>query len=110
MPWAGFSLTLEDNKQGERSLMAIQLTPEQEKRVAAVIRRGAYQTADEVVEAALAAVEQRALPGFAGSQEDLEKLLADGLASKQLTESEFWDSVNQQTDALLGEHKAAPRS
>jgi hypothetical protein len=42
--------------------------------------------------------------------ENLEVLLAEGLASKQLTESEFWASVNRQTDALLAEHKAAPRS
>jgi hypothetical protein len=47
--------------------MTIHLTPEQEPRVQAVISRGAYQSADEVVEAALAAVEQRTVPGFCGN-------------------------------------------
>ncbi len=90
--------------------MTIHLTPEQERRVQAVINRGAYQSAEEVVEAALAAVEQRALPGFAGTQEELEALLAEGLASKEFTEGEFWAVVNRQTDTILAEHKSGPRS
>jgi Arc/MetJ-type ribon-helix-helix transcriptional regulator len=89
--------------------MSIHLTPEQERRIQAVVRRGAYKTADEALEAALAAVEQRALPGFSGTPEELEALLAEGLASATLTEDEFWDSLNKQTDALLAEHKASPR-
>jgi len=88
--------------------MAIQLTPEQERRVQAVVRRGAYQSAEEVVEAALAAVEQRALPGFTGTPQELDALLAEGLASKQIAEDEFWASVNQEVDALLAEHKSSP--
>jgi len=89
--------------------MTIHLTPEQERRVQAVISRGAYESVEEVVDAALAAVEQRAVPGFAGTQEELNALLAEGLASKELTEDEFWRSVNSQTDAILAEHKAGPR-
>ena len=88
--------------------MAIQLTPEQERRVQAVVRRGAYQSAEEVVEAALAAVEQRALPGFTGTPQELDALLAEGVASKQIAEDEFWASVNQEVDALLAEHKSSP--
>jgi hypothetical protein len=42
--------------------------------------------------------------------EELDTLLAEGLASKQLTEDEFWSSVSKQTDALLAEHKTGPRS
>jgi Arc/MetJ-type ribon-helix-helix transcriptional regulator len=90
--------------------MAIQLTPEQERRIQAVIRRGAYESAEEVVEAALTAVEQRTVPGFTGTQEELDILLAEGLASKQLAEDEFWDSVSRQTDAVLAEHKTGRRS
>ncbi len=90
--------------------MAIHLTPEQERRIEAVIRHGAYRTADEVVEAALAAVEQHALPGFSGTQEELDHLLREGLESRQLTEDEFWGSVDKQTDGLLAKHKASPRS
>jgi hypothetical protein len=37
-------------------------------------------------------------------------LLAEGLASKELTEDEFWGSVSRQTNALLAEHEAGPRS
>ena len=37
--------------------MTINLTPEQERRIQDVIRRGAYGSVEEVVEAALTAVE-----------------------------------------------------
>jgi Arc/MetJ-type ribon-helix-helix transcriptional regulator len=89
--------------------MTIDLTPEQETRLQAIISRGAYQSVEEVVEAALAAVEQRTLRGFSGTPDELDALLAEGTASKELTESEFWGSVNQQTAALLAEHKTASR-
>ncbi len=49
--------------------ITIHLTPEQERRVQDVIRRGAYNSVEEVVDAALAAVEQRTVPGFAGTRE-----------------------------------------
>jgi hypothetical protein len=58
----------------------------------------------------LAAVEQRVVPGFAGTQAELDTLLAEGLASKELPEDEFWRSVNTQTEAMLAEYKADPRS
>ncbi len=86
--------------------MAIQLTPEQERRVQDVISRGGYESVEEVVDAALAAIDQRIVPGFAGTREELDVLLAEGLASKELTEDEFWNSVNAQTDALLAERKS----
>jgi Arc/MetJ-type ribon-helix-helix transcriptional regulator len=85
--------------------MTIHLTAEQERRVQAVLNCGAYESVEEVVEAALAAVEQRTIPGFSGTTEELDALLADGLASKVLTEAEFWSAVDEQTDALLAEHK-----
>jgi plasmid stabilization system protein ParE len=56
-------------------------------------------------DAALAAVEQRTLPGFAGTPDELDALVAEGLASKELTETDFWDSVSQRTDILLAERK-----
>lgn len=90
--------------------ITIHLTPEQERRVQAVIRRGAYDSVEEVMEAALTAVEQRTVPGFSGSREELDTLLAEGLASKDLSESEFWGTVNKQTDAMLSEHKTGPGS
>ena len=90
--------------------MTIRLTPEQERRIRAVLSRGAYESVDQVVEAALTAVEQRTVPGFAGTPEELDTLLAEGLASKELTEDEFWSSVSKRTDALLAEHKTGPRS
>ena len=90
--------------------MTIHLTPEQERRIRAVLSRGAYESVDQVVEAALTAVEQRTVPGFAGTPEELDTLLAEGLASKQLPEDEFWNSVGKQTDALLAGRKTGPRS
>ncbi len=89
--------------------MTIYLTPEQERRLQAVIRRGGYKSLEEAVEAALTAVEQRTVPGFAGTQEELDTLLAEGLASQQVGEDEFWDSVNRQTDSMLAEHKTGRR-
>jgi Arc/MetJ-type ribon-helix-helix transcriptional regulator len=89
--------------------MTIRLTAEQERRVQEVVSRGAYESVEEVVEAALAAVEQRAVPGFEGTPEELDSLLAEGLASKELSELEFWRSVDGRTDALLAEHKSGPR-
>jgi Arc/MetJ-type ribon-helix-helix transcriptional regulator len=90
--------------------MNIHLTPEQERRVQAVMSRGAYESVEEVVEAALAAVEQRAVPGFAGTPDELDALLAEGLASQELAESDFWRSVHTQTDALLAGRKRSSRS
>jgi DNA-binding NarL/FixJ family response regulator len=65
---------------------------------------------EEVVEAALTAVEQRIVPGFSGTQEELDTLLAEGLASKEIAEDEFWSSVNKQTDTMIAEHKSGLRS
>lgn len=90
--------------------ITIHLTPEQERRLQDVIHRGSYDSVEEVVEAALTAVEQRAVPGFAGSPQELDTLLAEGLASKELLEGQFWGAVNKQTDAMLGERKTGPHS
>jgi Arc/MetJ-type ribon-helix-helix transcriptional regulator len=90
--------------------MTIHLTPEQERRIRDVISRGAYESVEEVVDAALAAVEQRTVPGFTETQEELDALLAGGLASKELTEDEFWSSVDAQTVAILAQHKTRPCS
>jgi Arc/MetJ-type ribon-helix-helix transcriptional regulator len=104
------SSILKPTNNERQNTMTIHLTAEQERRVRAVISHGAYESVEEVVDAALAAVEQRTVPGFAGTQEELDDLLAEGLASKDLMEDEFWTSVNSQTDAMLSEHKTGPRS
>jgi hypothetical protein len=59
--------------------MTISLTPEQERRIQAVIRRGAYESFEEVVEAALTAVEQLTVPGFAGTQQELDNVSGCGV-------------------------------
>ena len=68
----------------ETAAMTINLTPEQESRLQALLSRGAYESVEQVVEAALSAVEQRTLPGFAGTPDELDALLAEGLASGEL--------------------------
>jgi hypothetical protein len=68
------------------------------------------ETPVQGVHAGWNAVEQRSVPGFEGTQAELDALLAEGLASKELTEDEFWRSVITQTDALLAEHKTGARS
>ena len=62
------------------------------------------------MEAALTAVEQLTVPGFAGTQQELDSLRAEGPASKQLAEDESWSSVGKRTDAMLAEQKTSPRS
>ena len=62
--------------------MTIHLTPEQEERIRAVMQRGSYDSVDEVMEAALVAVEQRATA-----------------PSPEPTESEFLDSLKGLTEA-----------
>jgi Arc/MetJ-type ribon-helix-helix transcriptional regulator len=108
LPEGIFSPTLKMTN-ARNNTVTINLTPEQERRIRAVLDRGAYKSVEEVVEAALMAVEQRTVPGFAGTPEELDALLAEGFASKQLTEDDFWSSVRERTDALLDEHKTGPR-
>jgi Arc/MetJ-type ribon-helix-helix transcriptional regulator len=90
--------------------MAIQLTLEQEQRIQAVISAGAYRSSADALDAALAAMEMAATLGFKGSAEELEGLLTEGLASKELTEEEFWDSVDQETNAMLSAYKQGLRA
>jgi Arc/MetJ-type ribon-helix-helix transcriptional regulator len=82
--------------------MTIHLTLEQERRIHAVMGRGAYESVEDVLDAALAAVEQRTVPGFGGTQEELDALLAEGLGSKELAEDELRGSVNTRAHALAG--------
>ena len=88
----------------------IRLTADQERRIEEVVQRGSYDSAAEVVEAALAAVEQRTVPGFRGTPEQLTELLAEGAVSRELSEAEFWGSIDDRTEALLVEYKANPQS
>lgn len=90
--------------------MTLDLTPEQERRIQALIRTGVYENVKDVVEAALIAFEQRALPGFEGHDAQLEKLLLEGLDSPELSDDEFWRSVDQMTDKMLAEHKTSTGS
>ena len=89
--------------------MAIQLTPEQEHRLQAVVNSGVYASAQEALNAALAVVEESAAHGFEGMPAELESLLMDGLASKELSEEEFWHSVDFQTNAMLTAAKSGKR-
>jgi len=87
--------------------MTVHLTREQEQRIEAIIHSGAYQTIEDVVEAALTAVEQRSVPGFDGTEEELEALLVAGVNSAEIPEEEFWASVDQTTDAMVAEHNTS---
>lgn len=90
--------------------MTIQLTAEQERRIQSVIDRGAYNTVEQVLEAALAAVEDRTISGFQGTREELETLIADGLASGEVTQAEFWAAAKKGRSELLEEYKRKRRS
>jgi len=85
--------------------MAIELTPDQERRIQAVVETGAYPTAEDALDAALAAVEIAASPQFEGSTEQMERLLREGMDSRTLSDDEFWTTVHRETDAMLAEYK-----
>lgn len=86
--------------------MAIQLTPEQEQRIQAVVKAGAYPSAEEALNAALAVVETATAPGFEGTQDELETLLLEGLNSGTPLEADdaFWNRLRAETDRMAAEH------
>ncbi len=90
--------------------MAIQLTPEQEQRIKTVVENGAYHSTEEALEAAVAAVEVAASHHFEGTPEELDGLLLQGVTGKKLSEEEFWDSVDRETDALMASYKRGSRA
>jgi hypothetical protein len=73
-----------------------------EQRLPAVVNGGVYGSVEEVVEAALTAVEQNAATDFAGTPEELEALLLEGLVSKELTEDEFWEFGERGNKFIVG--------
>ena len=87
--------------------MSIQLTPDQERRVQSFVDSGLYTSAQDVVDAALAVVEQWAAHGFEGSQEELEKLLLDGLNSGEPIEADesFWNRLRAETDGMVAQQQ-----
>ncbi len=58
------------------------------------------------MDAAIAAVEQRAVPGFDGTDAELESLLLAGMDSPEMTQYAFWSSIDQVTGDMLAEHQA----
>ena len=54
-------------------------------------------------------MEESAAHGFEEMAVELESLLMDGLASKELSEEEFWHSVDIQTNAMLTAAKSGER-
>ena len=86
--------------------MSIQLTPDQERRVQSFVDSGLYTSTQDVVDAALAAVEQ-AIRGFEGSREELEELLLEGLDAGEPVEADesFWNRLRAETDGMVAEHQ-----
>jgi Arc/MetJ-type ribon-helix-helix transcriptional regulator len=86
--------------------MAIRLTPDQEQRIQAIVNAGAYPSAEEALDAAVAAVEIAAAPGFEGPQEELEELLLEGLNSGEAVEADeaYWNGLRAETDAMAKDH------
>jgi Arc/MetJ-type ribon-helix-helix transcriptional regulator len=88
--------------------MPHQFTPEQERRIQAVVNAGAYPSAEEALNAALAVVETVAVPDFKGTQYELEILLLDGLNSGEPIEADdgLWNRLARETDRVAAEHEA----
>ncbi len=88
--------------------MAIQLTPEQEQRIQAVVNAGGYPSAEEALDAAVAAVEIAAALGFEGTKAELEALLVEGQNSGEPFEVDeaFWNRLRAETDQMVVDHRA----
>ena len=88
--------------------MAIQLTPEQEQRIQAVVNAGGYPSAEEALDAAVAAVEIAAALDFEGTKAELEALLAEGQNSGEPVEVDeaFWNRLRAETDQMVVDHQA----
>ncbi len=86
--------------------MAYQLISEQERRIDAVVAAGAWRSAEEALNAALAVVETVAVPDFEGTPDELETFLADGLNSGEPAEANhaFWHPINIETDRIATDH------
>jgi Arc/MetJ-type ribon-helix-helix transcriptional regulator len=91
--------------------MSLQLTPEQEQRIRTVVNAGAYRSAEEALDAAVAAVEIAAAPDFEGAQEELEELLLEGLNSGEPVpvDENFRNRLRAETDKIATEHRARKR-
>lgn len=89
--------------------MSIELTQEQQRRIQAAVDSGAYPSAEAALNAAVSVVELAAEHSFEGADEELEQLLAEGLASTELSEEEFWATVDRDIAAMIAGHKARPR-
>ena len=89
--------------------MSLQLTPEQEQRIRTVVNAGAYGSAEEALDAAVAAVEIAAAHNFEGSQAELEELLMAGLNSGEPVPADeaYWNRLRAETDTM--EHMARKR-
>jgi len=87
--------------------LSMQLTPEQEQRIQAVVDAGAYSSAEEALNTAVAAVEIVAAPGFEGTQQELDQLLLEGLNSGGSIEADetFWNRLRTKTDEMITEHQ-----
>jgi Arc/MetJ-type ribon-helix-helix transcriptional regulator len=91
--------------------MPLRLTPDQEQRLRTVVETGAYGSAEEALDAAVAAVEIAAAPDFEGSRKELEELLLEGLNSGEPMEADerFWNRLKAETDAIAAERLARKR-
>jgi hypothetical protein len=88
--------------------MAMQLTPEQENCIKAVVSTGGYASAEEAIDAAVVAVETAAAVDFDGMPGELERLLIEGLNSPKISEEEFWTSVDRDTSRRLHARRPEP--
>ena len=86
----------------------MQLTPEQEQRIRTVVNAGAYRSAEEALDAAVAAVEIAAAPDFEGTREELEEFPLDGINSGEPVEADgaFWNRLRAETDQMGTAHQA----
>jgi Arc/MetJ-type ribon-helix-helix transcriptional regulator len=87
--------------------MAIQLSPEQESRIQALVEKGFRDSPEKVLDHLLRCAELEEI-GFEGTPGEFDALMLEGLDSGEGEEinDDFWNRVEAETDRMAAEHAA----
>lgn len=92
--------------------MPLYLTPEQEQTIHAAVTAGAYESAEEALDAAVASITSALSPDFEGTPEELEGLLSEGVRSGEAVpvDEAFWTKLSAKTEHIAAEHASGSDS
>ena len=86
--------------------MAIQLSPEQESRIQALVDKGFRESPEKVLDHLLRCAELEEI-GFEGTPEEFDALMLEGLNSGEGEDFDVvWPRIVAETDRMAAEHAA----